>query len=71
MLLIVVFLRGGRGKSLTVRQYVDRAESVEVCRFRYLAFFLAHGRPEKLVALRQALSPGLAALMKADWDPVG
>ncbi|MCP4589618.1 MAG: hypothetical protein GY842_02630, partial [bacterium] len=71
VLLIVVFLRGGRGESLTVRQYVDRAEGVEVCRFRYLAFFLAHSRAERFVELRQALAPGLAALMKSDWDPVG
>ena len=69
VLLIVVFLRGGK-KSLTMREFVDRAEGVEVCRFRYAAFFPGQTRAEKFIELKQALAPALAALMKSDWDPV-
>ncbi len=69
VLLIVVFLRGGK-VSLTMREFVDQAEGVEVCRFRYVAFFPGQSRAENFVDLRQALAPGLAALMKSDWDPV-
>jgi hypothetical protein len=69
VLLIVVFLQGGR-QQLTMRQFVDRAEGVEVCRFRYLAFFLGQNRAEDFVDRPQPLAPALAALMKSDFDPV-
>jgi hypothetical protein len=70
VLLIVVFLRGGKER-LTMRHFVDRAEGVEVCRFRYVAFFLGRNRAEDFVDLPQPLAPALAALMQSDWDPVG
>ena len=56
--------------SLEVREYVDEIEDVEVCRFRYVAFYLRPSRAEDFVDLPQALAPALAALMKSDWDPV-
>jgi hypothetical protein len=69
VLLVVVFLQGGR-VGLTMRQFVDRAEGVEVCRFRYVAFFPGQNRAEDFVERPQPLAPALAALMKSDWDRV-
>ncbi|HEX9734925.1 MAG TPA: hypothetical protein VGG06_23375 [Thermoanaerobaculia bacterium] len=69
VLLIVVFLRGGQ-KALAMREHVDLAESVEVCRFRYVAFCLGQSRAEEYVERPQPLAAGLAALMKSQWDPV-
>jgi hypothetical protein len=69
VLLIVVFLQGGK-VGLAMRQFVDRAEGVEVCRFRYVAFFPGQNRAEDYVDLPQPLAPALAALMKSDWDRV-
>jgi hypothetical protein len=69
VLLIAVFLRGGR-KPLAMREFVDKAEGVEVCRFRYVAFCLGQGRATEFVERPQALAPGLAALMRSSWDPV-
>jgi hypothetical protein len=69
VLLIVVFLRGGP-KALSMREFVDQAEGVEVCRFRYVAFCLEQNRAEEFVDLPQPLAPGLAALMTSKWDPV-
>ena len=69
VLLVVVFLQGGK-VGLTMRRFVDRAEVVEVCRFRYVAFFLGQNRAEDFVDRPQPLAPALAALMRSDWDPV-
>jgi hypothetical protein len=69
VLLIAVFLRGGR-KPLAMREFVDKAEGVEVCRFRYVAFCLGQGRAKEFVDRPQPLAPGLAALMRSSWDPV-
>ena len=69
VLLVAVFLQGGK-TALTLRQFVDRAEGVEVCRFRYVAFFLGQNRAEDFVNRPQPLAAALAALMKSDWDPV-
>jgi hypothetical protein len=66
VLLIAVFLRGGR-KPLAVREFVDEAEGVEVCRFRYLAFCLGQSRATEFVDRPQPLAPGLAALMRSSW----
>jgi hypothetical protein len=69
VLLIAVFLRGGR-KPLAMREFVDEAEGVEVCRFRYLAFCLGQSRAKEFLDRPQPLAPGLAALMRSSWDPV-
>ena len=69
VLLIVVFLQGGK-VGLTMRQFVDRAEGLEVCRFRYVAFFPGQNRAEDFVDRPQPLAPALAALMQSDWDRV-
>ena len=48
----------------------DKAEGVEVCRFRYVAFCLGQSRAKEFVDRPQPLAPGLAALMRSRWDPV-
>ncbi len=68
MLLIVIFLKGGK-EGLAMREFVDRAEGIEVCRFRYVAFALGRNRSEDFVDLPQPLAPALAAMMKSDWHP--
>ena len=69
ILLITIFLRGGR-KALEMREFVDRAEGVEVCYYRYVAFCVECNLAEKFVKLPQPLAAGLAALMPSAWDPV-
>jgi hypothetical protein len=68
VLLIVVFLRGGK-KGLARREFIDWAEGVEVCHFRYEALCLGQSQAEDYLELPQALAPGLAALMKSPWEP--
>ncbi len=71
VLVLVVFLRGGeKQEKLAVRKFVDFAEGVEVCRFRYPALYLARKRTEDFVDRPQPLAPALASMMKSDWDPV-
>ena len=69
VLMIVVFLKGGQ-EALEMREFVDEAEGVEVCRFRYVALCLSQNRAEDFVDRPQPLASALAAFMKSGWDPV-
>jgi len=67
---IVVFLRGGPA-GLEWREVVDRVGTVEVARFRYLAFGLSRSEAADYLKRPQPLAAALAARMRrGKWDKV-
>ncbi len=67
---IVVFLHGGPA-GIEWREVVDWVDSIEIARFRYLAFGLSRSQASEYLARPQPLAAALAARMRrGKWDKV-
>jgi hypothetical protein len=68
---IVLFLTGGKVSGLETRVYTEEVDTLEVHRFKYLAFSLSRNLAEEYVDRPPPFAAALAALMRSKiWDEV-